>query len=45
MRKETDSVKISKFMITWRDSIMKIHEKVNDAQMKMMEHVDKSRTD
>lgn len=40
MRKETDSVKIGKFMITWRDAVMKIHDKVNDAQMKIMQHVD-----
>jgi hypothetical protein len=45
MRNETDSIKVGKFMVTWRDAIMRIHEKVNSAQMKMMEHVDKSRTD
>lgn len=31
IRNETDSVKLGKFMITWRDTVMKIHEKVNDA--------------
>jgi hypothetical protein len=45
MRTETDSVKVGKFLITWRESIGRIHEKVNKAQMKMMEHVDDSRTD
>ena len=45
IRNETDSVKLGKFMITWRDSIMKIDEKINDAQMKMMTHVDATRTD
>jgi hypothetical protein len=32
-------------MITWRDAVMRIHEKVNDTQMKIMSHVDESRTD
>ena len=45
IRTETDQVKISKFVITWRDSVFRIHEKVNGAQMKMMEHIDASRTD
>jgi hypothetical protein len=45
IRTETDQVKISKFVITWRDAVFRIHEKVNGAQMKMMEHVDASRTD
>ena len=45
IRKETDSVKVGKFIITWRDSVMKIHEKVNETQMKIMKHVDESRTD
>ena len=45
IRHETDQVKISKFVITWRDAVFRIHEKVNGAQMKMMEHVDASRTD
>ena len=45
IRKETDSVKVGKFIITWRDSIMRIHEKVNETQMKIMKHVDESRTD
>lgn len=31
IRTETDSVKVGKFMITWRDAIMRIHEKVSDA--------------
>lgn len=45
MKGETDTVKIAKFMISWRDSLMRIHEKVNDAQMKIMKHIDDSRTD
>ena len=45
MRDETDSVKVGKFLITWRESVTRIHEKVNKAQMKMMEHVEGSRTD
>ena len=32
-------------MITWRESIMRIHEKINETQMKIMKHVDESRTD
>jgi hypothetical protein len=40
MRVETDPLKLSKFIITWKDAIMRIHEKVNDTQMKMMKHVD-----
>jgi hypothetical protein len=31
MRTETDSVKIGKQMITWRETIANIHEKVNKA--------------
>ena len=45
MRNETDSVKVGKFMLTWRDAVMRIHEKVNETQMKIMSHVDESRTD
>jgi hypothetical protein len=45
IRNETDQVKLSKFVITWRDAVFRIHEKINGAQMKMMEHVDASRTD
>ena len=32
-------------MITWRDAVARIHEKVNKAQMEMAEHVDRTRTD
>ena len=42
---ETDTLKISRFMITWRDAVARIHEKVNKAQMEMAEHVDRTRTD
>jgi hypothetical protein len=45
IRTETDPVKLGKFIITWRDAVMRIHEKVNDTQIKMMKHVDESRTD
>ena len=31
MRSETDSVKVAQFLITWREAIAKIHEKVNKA--------------
>ncbi len=29
LRTETDSVKVGKFMITWREAITKIHAKIN----------------
>lgn len=45
MRTETDSVKVAQFIITWKDAIMRIHEKINDTQMKMVKHVDETRTD
>ena len=32
-------------MITWRDAVMRIHEKVNDTQMKIAKHIDDTRTD
>lgn len=40
MRTETDPLKLGKFIITWKDAVMRIHEKVNDTQMKIMKHVD-----
>ena len=45
LRTETDTVKVARFMITWRDTVARIHEKVNKAQMEMTAHVDKTRTD
>ena len=45
LRTETDSLKLAKFMITWRDALGRIHEKVNKAELEMMVHVDKSRVD
>ena len=45
IRNETDTVKLGKFMITWRESIQRIDEKINKAQMEMMTHVDLTRTD
>ena len=45
IRTETDSVKVGKFLVVWRDSLAKIHDKVNKAQLDMMKHVDESRTD
>ena len=45
LRGETDTVKVAQFLITWRDSVARIHEKVNKAQMEMMSHVDESRYD
>ena len=35
LRSETDTLKVAKFMITWRDAIGRIHEKVNKAEMDM----------
>ncbi|CDW72300.1 UNKNOWN [Stylonychia lemnae] len=45
LRNETDSVKVGKFMITWREANMRIHEKINETQMKIAKHVDDTRTD
>lgn len=45
LRSETDSVKVGKFLITWRESLRQIHNKVNKAQLDMMKHVDATRTD
>ena len=45
IRGETDSVKIGKFMITWKDSMMRLDEKLNKAKMDIMTHVDDTRTD
>ena len=45
MRNETDDVKIGKFLITWREAIRRIHDKVNEAQLKIVKHVDETRTD
>ena len=45
MRTETDSLKLAKFLITWREALGRIHEKVNKAELDMMTHVDNSRVD
>ena len=45
IRSETDTVKLAQFLITWREAVAKIHEKVNEAQMGMQKHVDETRTD
>ena len=45
LRGETDTLKLAKFMITWRDALGRIHEKVNNAELSMMHHVDSSRVD
>lgn len=45
MRKETDAVKVGKFVITWREAVRRIHEKVSHTQMKMMRHIEETRTD
>lgn len=45
LRTEKDSVKVGKFLVTWRDSLRQIHNKINKAQMDMMKHVEQSRTD
>ena len=44
-RSETDTVKLAQFLITWREALGRIHEKVNKAQVDMMQHVDASRVD
>ena len=31
LREETDSVKVGKFLLTWRESVQRIHEKINKA--------------
>lgn len=45
LRTETDSVKLGKFLLTWRESVRQIHNKINKAQLDMMNHVEDSRTD
>ena len=45
LRNETDTLKVAKVMITWRESVARIHEKINKAQMEMMQHVDETRFD
>ena len=45
LRTETDTLKLAKFMITWREALGKIHEKVNKAELDMMKHVDSTRID
>lgn len=45
LRTEKYSVKVGKFLVTWRDSLRQIHNKINKAQMDMMKHVEQSRTD
>ena len=32
-------------MLTWREAVRKIHDKINETQIKIMKHVDESRTD
>ena len=44
-RTETDTLKLAKFLITWREALGRIHEKINKAEMEMMQHVDSSRVD
>ena len=31
MRKDSDSIKVGKFLLTWRETVSKIHEKINKA--------------
>mmetsp|Transcript_13256 Transcript_13256/g.16834 ORF Transcript_13256/g.16834 Transcript_13256/m.16834 type:complete len:92 (-) Transcript_13256:211-486(-) len=45
LRQEGDTLKVAKFMITWREALGRIHEKVNKAELGMMQHVDSSRVD
>ncbi|CAI2382986.1 unnamed protein product [Moneuplotes crassus] len=45
IKEENDPLIIGKFLITWRDAINRMHEKVNDVNMKMTSFVDETRTD
>lgn len=45
MKSESDSVKVGKFLITWRDCLRQIHHKVNKTQFDMLKQVDQTRTD
>ena len=45
LREEHDSVKVGQFLLTWRDAVQRIHEKVNKAEMDMRHHIDETRTD
>ena len=45
IRTEKDSVKVGKFLVTWRDALRQIHNKVNKAQFDLMNKIEESRTD
>ena len=45
IKDEPDPLIVGQFMITWRDSINRMHEKVNDINMKMSRFVEETRTD
>mmetsp|Transcript_8027 Transcript_8027/g.9155 ORF Transcript_8027/g.9155 Transcript_8027/m.9155 type:complete len:131 (-) Transcript_8027:53-445(-) len=45
IREENDPLIIGQFIITWRDAINRMHEKVNQVDMKMTSFVDQTRND
>ena len=42
---EVDPLEVGKFLITWRDAINRMHEKVNEVNMKMSCFVQETRVD
>ena len=45
IKEEIDPLIVGKFIVTWRDVINRMHEKVNDVNFKMTQFVDETRTD
>ena len=45
IRKEIDPVVVGQFVITWKDAVIRMHEKVNDVNMKMSAFIEETRTD
>mmetsp|Transcript_18608 Transcript_18608/g.21378 ORF Transcript_18608/g.21378 Transcript_18608/m.21378 type:complete len:129 (-) Transcript_18608:33-419(-) len=45
IKEEIDPLIVGKFIITWKDTIIRMHEKVNDVNMKMAKFVEETRTD
>ena len=42
---EIDPLIVGKFIITWKDVIIRMHEKVNEVNMKMTKFVDETRNE
>ena len=42
---EVDPLIVGQFIITWKDVVIRMHEKVNEVNMKMAKFVDETRTD